>query len=178
VTHLFFEFHCRSEDNERRIASGHNDPDLSPHGIAEAEAMADRYAGREIDAVYSSDLLRARRTVGIAFRQRGLPILFDARIRECDYGELNGAPVEEVHDHRAEYATKPFPGGESFADVVARVEPLLAEVKAAHEGGTVVIIGHSAIYFALEVLLKGRDLQTMLGERWRWMDVWHWEAEL
>lgn len=177
VVHLHFEFHGQSEDNERGVASGHNNPDLTPLGVDQALALAGHYADIAVDVVYCSDLLRAKRTAEIGFGSRGIPIVEDARLRECDYGELNGAPVSEVHGHRAAYATKPFPAGESYTAAAARVAPLLAEIKALRDNATVVIVGHSATYFALEHLLKGRELATMLAEPWVRMPVWSWEAD-
>jgi len=177
VVHLYFEFHGQSEDNERGVASGHNDPDLTPLGVDQALELVERYAGIAIDVVYCSDLLRARRTAEIGFGERGVPIVEDARLRECDYGELNGAPVSQVHAHRATYATTPFPAGQSYADATGRVAPLLAEIKASRDNTTVVIVGHSATYFALEHLLKGRDLVTILAEPWVRMPVWRWELD-
>jgi broad specificity phosphatase PhoE len=178
VIHLFFEFHGRSVDNERGIASGHNDPDLTEQGREEALAMGERYRDIDVRAVHCSDLLRSRRTAEIAFGARGIPIVEDARLRECDYGRLNGAPVAEVHGNRAKYAHRPFPGGESFADAAARVRGVLADLKLAYEDCAVVVIGHSATYFALEHILHGRELAPMLAEPWVWKPVWRWEADL
>jgi broad specificity phosphatase PhoE len=176
--HLYFEFHCTSEDNELGIASGHSDPPLSASGEREAEELGQRYAGKNIDAVYCSDLLRAAQTATIAFPQEEIPIHADARLRECDYGKMNGSLVREVHDDLLARVDFEYPDGESYRQAVERVGEAVEDIKERHEDETVVIIGHRATYYALEHLVKGKDLETMLAEEWKWMPEWHWEADV
>ena len=176
--HLYFEFHCTSEDNELGIASGHSDPPLSHLGEEQAEDLGRRYVDRKIDAVYCSDLLRAAQTAAIAFPQEEIPVTADARLRECDYGKLNGSPVREVHADPAAYLDFEHPDGESYRQAVERVGEALDDIKGRHENETVVIIGHRATYYALEHRVKGTDLQTMLSEQWKWMPEWNWEADV
>jgi broad specificity phosphatase PhoE len=175
---LYFEFHCTSEDNELGIASGHSDPPLSSLGEEQAEDLGRRYAGRKIDAVYCSDLLRAAQTAAIAFPQEEIPVKADQRLRECDYGKLNGSPVREVHDDLLARLDYEYPDGESYRQAVARVGEALEDIKGRHENEAVVIIGHRATYYALEHLVKGTALETMLAEQWTWMPEWHWEADI
>ena len=49
----------------------------------------------------------------------------DPRLRECDYGELNGAPVDDVAAVRRRHIDEPFPGGESYRQVVERTRAFL-----------------------------------------------------
>lgn len=66
-----------------------------------------------IVAVFSSDLRRAVETAEIAFDDTELPLLLDWRLRECDYGDLNGKSVEETHRKKQERGDLPYPRGES-----------------------------------------------------------------
>ena len=83
---LFFETHATSVDNEQGIASGWHDAELSTSGWTQAVELGGRYAHEDLAAVLCSDLQRSYRTGEIAFGERGLPLLRDARLRECDYG--------------------------------------------------------------------------------------------
>lgn len=71
-------------------------------------------SGRQSDglaAVFMSDLRRAAGTAALAFADSDLPVLADWRLRECDYGELNGARAARVHAMRYERLAVPYPGG-------------------------------------------------------------------
>jgi broad specificity phosphatase PhoE len=80
---LIYETHSTSTDNEAGLASGHNDPDLSPLGREHAAELGERRAGDGISMVYCSDLLRARRTAEIAFGDAGVPIVVDSRLESA-----------------------------------------------------------------------------------------------
>lgn len=178
MAHLFFEFHCSSLDNERGIASGHNDPDLSPTGKRAAEDMGQRYRSRKIEAVYSSDLLRARRTAELAFGARGIPITYDERLRECDYGEMNGQLAKDMHRDRAQYVAKRYPGGESWASAALRTIRMFNDIRDCKHAGNIVIIGHSATYYALESFVGGTKVADLVAAPWPWKPVWEWEGTL
>ncbi|MEU4198235.1 histidine phosphatase family protein, partial [Kribbella sp. NPDC026611] len=87
---LIYETHSITVDNERGIATGWLPGELSAEGRRLAAELGPRR--REVDLVFSSDLRRAVQTVELS----GLtaPYLQDWRLRECNYGELNGAPVD------------------------------------------------------------------------------------
>jgi broad specificity phosphatase PhoE len=112
-TEIIFETHSISEDNEAGVASGWLPGRLSAAGHELAAALGRRPRGDGLAAVFSSDLRRARETAAVAFAHSDVPILVDWRPRECDYGNLNGAPAAEVHANRSAYLEQPYPGGES-----------------------------------------------------------------
>ncbi len=114
VTRIVFETHSWSEDNERGLASGWGRCALSSRGRALAAELGRRRRSDGIDVVLASDLPRAAETARIAFDGSPVPVLLDWRLRECDYGDLNGTPAESVH--AAVRGTRDrYPGGESLA---------------------------------------------------------------
>jgi broad specificity phosphatase PhoE len=170
---LWFETHSTSIDNERRIASGHLDAPLSEKGRIQAAELGARYSNRPLAIVYSSDLERASMTAEIAFAGTNVLRHQDRRLRECDYGDWAGCPVEELDAARLRFVHEPFPGGESFTDVVRRVEAFMHGLARAND--PVLIIGHRAPWYALEHLLRGRDLQQLVTSRWKWQPGWEYE---
>lgn len=88
---IIFEPHGTTFDNEAGLPSGHFDVELSPSGMRQAKELGERYANDSFDAVFSSDLQRSYSTAEIAFGKR-FPVIKDARLRECDYGDLTRAP--------------------------------------------------------------------------------------
>ncbi|MDA0351065.1 MAG: histidine phosphatase family protein [Chloroflexi bacterium] len=169
---IVYSTHATSTDNVAGIASGHADPDLAPRGIEECAERAARWATRTFEVVVASDLLRARRTAELAFEDRGLPIRIDRRLRECNYGDLNGAPKSAVDTIRASRVGAPFPKGESYEDVAVRIRALLDDLAREYPRGTVLLIGHHAPYVALEHIAQGVPLadalaSTTSGDYWQ-----------
>jgi len=107
---------------------------------------------RDVDAVFSSDLGRALETVAIAFFDADVPIFHDWRLRECDYGALSGAPVDELELEK--HLDVPFPGGESYGDVLARVESLVRDLRRSWDGKRVLVVSHAAPLWALQQLFE------------------------
>jgi 2,3-bisphosphoglycerate-dependent phosphoglycerate mutase len=128
TTEIVFETHSTSEDNQRGIATGWHQGRLSRLGREQARQLGDRRRGDGIAAVFTSDLRRAVETAEIAFDGTDIAILHDWRLRECDYGDLNGSPAEAVLQQRARFLEESYAGGESWRQAVGRVGRFLGDV--------------------------------------------------
>ncbi len=159
---IIFEAHATSVDNERHVATGWLDGALSDLGKNQAKELGERRA--DADVVFVSDLGRAVETSEIAFAGRDVPVRRDARLRECNYGELNGAPLAQIDEERPKRIDTPFPHGESYRQCVERVQAFLKELTPEFDGKQVVVIGHRATLYALEHLLKGTTLEQLINE--------------
>jgi broad specificity phosphatase PhoE len=93
-------------------------------------------------------------------------------LRECDYGSLNGAPVARIKTERFQRIDEPFPGGQSYRDVVERTSDFLTDVAMTHEGQRVLIIAHSANRWALQHLLDGIPLEQLVTAEFAWQEGW------
>jgi 2,3-bisphosphoglycerate-dependent phosphoglycerate mutase len=144
------ETHALSEDNERGVATGWLPGRLSAQGRANAAKMGRRRRDNGIAAVFTSDLRRCSETAEIAFADSGIPILYDWRVRECDFGVRNGRPSAELRPDREDYLDRPYPGGESRRHAVRRVAGLLADLPTRWSGRRVMLLGHVATQRALE----------------------------
>ena len=169
---LVFETHSVTLDNERGIATGWNDGRLSERGRALAARLGERRRNDGVDGIFASDLGRAVETVEIAFAGSGIPVHFDARLRECNYGEWNGMPVARLAAERRRRIREPFPGGESYLDVVDRVAGFLADLARDWEGRRVLLVGHSATRWALDHLLAGVPLEDLVDAPFEWREGW------
>jgi hypothetical protein len=112
-----------SLDNEAGLASGWFDVGPSPTGEEQARMLGVRRRDDHYRVVYCSALSRSFRTAEIAFGDRSLPIVRDARLRECDYGDLTRRPTPEIEQRRARHVEDPFPNGESYLQVVGTESP-------------------------------------------------------
>jgi 2,3-bisphosphoglycerate-dependent phosphoglycerate mutase len=90
--------------------------------------MGRRRRSDGISAVFASDLRRAAQTAQIAFGDTDIPILYDWRLRECDFGQRNGTPAIEMYKDRDQYIDRPYPGGESHRQAMQRVTGLLTDL--------------------------------------------------
>ena len=171
---IVFETHSTSFDNEAGVASGHSDVDLSPRGEREAAALGARRRAEAIEIVYASDLRRSWRTAEIAFATSGVEIVRDSRLRECDYGLLTGRPVAEIAALRGRAVEEPFPGGESYTQVVARMIPWLEEIRSRREQ-RLLVIGHRATHYTLEHLLLGTPLAEVIRKPFAWQPGWSYQ---
>jgi broad specificity phosphatase PhoE len=168
---LIYETHSITVDNERGIATGWLPGDLSEEGRRLAAELGPRR--QDVDVVVSSDLRRAVQTVELS----GLtvPHLQDWRLRECNYGDLNGAPVDAL-DPRIERVRKPFPGGQSYFDVVELTRSFLEDIKRWYDGQVVLVVAHSANRWSLEHLLGGRaPMEELIVSPFNWQPGWEYE---
>lgn len=159
TTDIIFETHSLTEDNEKGIATGWLPGRLSAEGRRLAAELGERR--RDVDAVYVSDLGRAVETAEIAFAGTDVPIRPDVRLRECDYGELNGCPVAVLAAERSRHIDVPFPGGQSYRDVVEATAGFLRDL-AEDDGRHVLMISHSANKWAFDHLLTGAALEDLV----------------
>jgi broad specificity phosphatase PhoE len=125
MVEIIFEAHGTTIDNEQHVSSGHHDVELSALGIQQSKEMGERYKDDNFDAIFCSDLQRSYRSAELGFGDR-FPIIQDARLRECDYGEWTRHPSSEVEPARPSHITEPFPGGESYTQTTERMKGFLA----------------------------------------------------
>jgi broad specificity phosphatase PhoE len=172
VIEIVYETHSMTTDNEQGIATGWLPGRLSEAGRGHARALGERRRNDGLAAVFASDLTRAVETAEIAFAGSGLEVRLDPRLRECNYGELNGRPVAEIDVERLHRIDEPFPGGESYRDVVDRTQSFLDELSPEFDGSRVLLIAHSANRWALEHLVLGTALDDLVAAPFEWREGW------
>lgn len=172
---LVYETHSITEDNEAGIATGWLPGRLSVQGRALAAELGQRRPSSGFAAVHASDLARAVETATIAYAGSDVPLHLDARLRECDYGALNGAPVAELARVRRDHLDEPFPGGgQSYRQVVGATAAFIDDLRRHHDGQRVLVIAHSANRWALQHLLDGVPLEHLVDAPFDWRPGWEW----
>ncbi len=168
ATTLLLVRHAETDDNVSMRLSGWTDTDLSVRGESQVELLADHF-NREhghIDALYSSPLIRARRTAEAIGALTGhTPILLDD-LREMFFGELDGRPFEELREAYAHLldadensAIEDFmwPSGESRTGFTARVLRVTNEIARLHAGRAVGVVTHGGLIATLLTILHGES---------------------
>ena len=174
---IVFETHSLTEDNERGIATGWLPGRLSERGRQLAAAMGRRRRDDDLAAVFSSDLRRCVETVEIAFGGTDIPILYDWRLRETDFGDRNGTPVEGLHRDRTAHVDRPYPGGESHRQAVRRAAGMLADLPSRWAGRRVLLVGHLAAWRALEHVINGVAVEDLVAADFQWRET-GWQYRL
>lgn len=172
--------HGTTTDNEKQVSSGWSDVELSDLGIRQSISLKEQTKDKKFDVVFCSDLQRAVKSAKLAWDGM-YPVIPDARLRECNYGKLNGGPSSVVEPMQEEECiSNRFPDGESYKDVKARIADFLAFLKKNYGGKTVAIVAHKAPQLSLDVLLKGKTWKQALAEDWRKRKAWQpgWEYTL
>ncbi|WP_234106765.1 histidine phosphatase family protein, partial [Streptomyces venezuelae] len=137
---------------EKRFSgSGGTDPELSPAGLRQAEAVAEALAARgTVQEIVSSPLTRCRQTAAAVAARLGLDVRVEQGLRETDFGAWEGLTFREVRERYAEDLdawlaspkAAPTGGGESFATVARRVAATRDRLTAAYAGRTVLLVTH------------------------------------
>jgi alpha-ribazole phosphatase len=141
--------HTEPEEDSRGRCYGSLDVGLSPDGLEHAERLANDLAGLAFDAVYTSPRQRALDTAARISAAQGLVPEVDDRLRELDFGILEGRLYEEIERSepklfRAWMETPTevfFPGGESYDDLRRRAVTACDEIRGRHRCALVVTHG-------------------------------------
>jgi len=171
--------HGTTVENEQKISSGWNDAELSEKGIQQSILLKDQLNRKKFDAVFCSDLKRAQESARLTF-EGAAPIIPDARLRECNYGDYNAKASSIVEPMQEKMITERFPGGESYEDVKIRIADFLKFLKQNYDGKSVAIVSHKAPQLSLEVLLNGKTWERAFAEDWRRTKSWQpgWEYKI
>jgi alpha-ribazole phosphatase len=129
---------------------GHLDVPLSPLGERQMALLASRLDAIEIDAVYASDLERARLSAEILAAPHGLRPVAVPELREFAMGRWEGLTAEQIRAQdevafatwMADVAGYRFPDGESLVQLAVRAWPAFERIVAAHANGSIAIVAH------------------------------------
>lgn len=172
---IIFESHGTTIDNEKHLASGWADIELSNLGIKQSKEMGERYKDDRFDTIFCSDLLRSYKSAEIAFGNK-FQIIKDARLRECNYGDLTQHPSGEVDLEKPKRIKIPFPNGESYEQTSERMRFFLRDLLN-YDGKRVMIIGHRATQYGLEYWINGIPLEQVIPTPWKWQPGWEYKPE-
>jgi broad specificity phosphatase PhoE len=173
MTELWLVRHGQTDWNKEGRYQGQSDVPLNSDGIAQALKLADTLSSSHFDAIYSSDLKRAYKTAEILAGALNLPVNADARLREICQGEWEGLLVEEIarrfnaangskEENALAWETRSHemraPGGESVAEVAARVALAANDIALLHSAQRVLVVSHGLALATLICQSRGFPL--------------------
>ncbi len=172
---ILFVRHGQSIGNVNNKFLGHTDLDLSPLGYKQAKCTADYLLKEHIDAIYSSDLLRAHNTGKSYSDISGLKINDDKGLREIFAGDWENQTFEELDKNYPESYSKIWrnnigfahpDGGESVTELVDRVYKTILKIARENDGKTVVIFTHATVLRSFFNKIYGFKPENMKNLPW------------
>jgi alpha-ribazole phosphatase/probable phosphoglycerate mutase len=159
MTRLLLIRHAEPDKDARGRCYGRLDIGLSPAGRASAGRLAASLRDVGLEEVYVSPRLRAVQT---AAALGGTPWV-DDRLRELDFGELEGRLYDEIEREQPAFFRRwmetptlvRFPGGESYAELRERVDASVRDIVAAHTDRTVGLVSHGGVIRAALAVALG-----------------------
>jgi broad specificity phosphatase PhoE len=164
VTTVYLARHGQSDWNAAGRWQGHADRPLTELGRRQAAELVRALAGVPLDAVYSSDLRRARETAEAVAASRGLTVAALAELREVDVGSWSGLTRAEAKERFPQGFRRWTDGrhgwedGERYERMADRVVAAVRRIAAEHEGGSVLVVAHGGPIRALHAAALGLDV--------------------
>jgi alpha-ribazole phosphatase len=163
--------HGEVELAQARRFIGHLDVPLSALGERQSAAQAARLCSVKLDAVFASDLVRARRTGEIIGAPHRLVPTVVPALREMSMGRWEGLTASEIQRREpekfAEWMARigefPFPDGESLPDLEARAWPAFESIADAHAGRAIAVVAHGGTNRTLICRALGLSLARLLA---------------
>jgi broad specificity phosphatase PhoE len=141
MTRILLARHGETDWNREHRWQGQSDTPLNDTGRKQARALAEELAGEPLDAVYSSDLIRAHETARVVAEQRGLDVVAIRDLRERSFGSLEGLTTDEI---QARYPgiELPWSDGETREAMAERVLGALKRIAETHPDAHVLVVSH------------------------------------
>ncbi len=175
TNNYFVMRHGIADNNVAMTMSGsHTAPShLTEEGKKQVEKAAGKLAKEKIDLIISSDFVRTRETAEVVAETIGLDktsILFDARLREFNFGDYDGKTLVEWHTYwqtrmHGDQLTH-VPGGESPDDVRKRIADFLYDIHSKYEGKNILVISHQDPIWYMNLVAEGKCVDDMAQDEW------------
>jgi 2,3-bisphosphoglycerate-dependent phosphoglycerate mutase len=146
VTTLLLARHGETDWNRELRIQGSSDTALNETGRRQAHALSSELSDVELDAVYASDLRRARETAEIVAAGRGLDVRIDEDLRERGFGSWEGLTRAEIAER---FPDLQHHDGETDGELLGRVLGAIGRIAAAHDGQQVLVVSHGGALNAL-----------------------------
>ena len=173
MTKFIFVRHGETEWNKAGRFQGQSDVSLSENGFKQAEILAAHFPVDRVDAIYSSDLIRARNTAEAIAKAFKLEVQTKKEFRELHFGDWEGLTYDEIvggwPDALSNFLQHPdileVPNGETFVQLRDRSMAAIMEIAKNHDGETVVVTAHGGILRTVLTTIMHIPLQYLWSIR-------------
>ena len=158
--------HGQTEWNVLNKLQGRADVSLNKNGIEQAYIAKEGLKNEQIDLIMCSPLKRAKETAEIINEDRKLPLLFDDRLMERDFGELEGMLISDL-DYEEVWSYKKntkYIRAECMVDFFDRVYGFLDDIKPKYKDKSILLVAHGGVSIPVKCYFNGiPDTYTLQG---------------
>lgn len=158
--------HGETDYNKNETVLGITDIPLNETGRIQAQELAEKIAGLDIDFIIASPMIRAYTTAQTVAEKCGLEIITDDRLREWNYGIYEGKSrfTEGFAENKREFAVRMGNTGESVLQLCHRVYSLLDEIIEKYGDKNILLVSHGGICRIIETYFH--DMTTEQYSNW------------
>lgn len=174
MTQIYLIRHCEAMGNHKRLFQGSTDCEISEIGAKQLEFLKERFKNIELDAVYSSPLLRAQKTAQAVADGKGLTIVTRKNLAELHGGVVEGKPFQEAfnaipdladawNNHPQDFAPV---GGEAMRDAYVRIYDEVIALARQNRGKTIAAATHGGVLRCLMCRVLYYDITRLKDVPW------------
>jgi broad specificity phosphatase PhoE len=180
ISTIYITRHGESQGNAEGTLQGQLDFPLTPAGEEQAKNLAQELKNIHFDAVFSSDLLRARKTAEIVALEHKLIVTTTQALRERNFGHLQGknkkdlSPLNKIFDDWFALTSKEWlthrivEDVETGDEIVTRFFTFLREVAVTYAGKTILVVSHGDVMrtilvhlgWATHIEMRGKTIEN------------------
>jgi alpha-ribazole phosphatase len=151
----------------KEICYGQTDIELASTYEVERNEVAQKLSCENYQALYSSPLKRCQKLAESISKE--IPVIYDSRLMELNFGKWEGQnwddiiKTEEAKSWFNDWINTPCPQGESYQQLISRVQEFIQQIKALHNNKNVLIVTHGGIIRALISILSDIEPKKTFG---------------
>lgn len=158
LTKLYIVRHAESEANVKKTLGATAEVNITELGKEQASHLAQKLKHIHFDAIFSSDLVRAKQTAEILAMERDFAVKTATVLRERHYGRMDGKTEDEIKEelkdlydayqrlpNEEKYRSKFVDDMETAEEAMQRFITYLREIAIAYEGKTILVVSHTSL---------------------------------
>ncbi len=144
---IYITRHGQTNWNVLKKVMGRCDEELNEKGLSQAEETRNNLMKTDIDLIICSPLLRARQTAEIINKDRCIPIIYDERIIERDFGEFEGMKTQDFdfHSYWNYYKNEQYKSAENIQEFFKRIYSFLDDITKKYSNKKLLIVAHGGV---------------------------------
>lgn len=144
---IYITRHGQTDWNLQKKVMGRCDEPLNKAGLQQASEVRNNLINTQIDLIICSPLLRAKQTAEEINRNRNIPIIYDERIIERDFGEFEGLETKDFdfNGYWDYYKNIQYDKAENIQMFFNRVYGFLDDITENYADKNVLLVAHGGI---------------------------------
>lgn len=174
MTNIYLIRHCEAMGNKMRLFQGSTNCDISDTGAKQLEFLGERFKNINLDAVYSSPLIRTQKTAHAVADNHNLPVIIRENLVELHGGVVEGRPFQEAfnsiegladtwNNHPQDFAPQ---GGEAMRDAYVRIYDEILSLAQLNRQKTIAAATHGGVLRCLMCRVLYNDINRLKDVPW------------